>query len=182
MSPAEIRTYEYLLDNQFFMKIEGDDLQKGKVNVSLTVERKPSFFQLRFHLGGVAIVSCDRCLDEMEISVESDNSLIVKLGKEYAEESDEILIISEDEGVLNLAWFLYEFVSLAVPMRHIHPPGKCNKSMSATLKKHSTKNQDDDASDHYVDDDSAAMSDDSEPETEVVDPRWEKLKDLKEEI
>jgi uncharacterized metal-binding protein YceD (DUF177 family) len=186
MDPAEIRNYEYLLDNRFFMNIGEDELQKGKVNVSLTVERKPSFFQLEFHFHGMVIVSCDRCLDEMEIPVESDGNrsnyrLIVKLGKEYAEESDEILIISEEEGTLNLAWFLYEFVALAIPMRHIHSPGKCNKSMSAKLKKHSTRDRDDDEASSGYEDESVAMSDD-EPETETVDPRWDKLKDLKDEI
>jgi uncharacterized metal-binding protein YceD (DUF177 family) len=183
MAPAEIRKYEYLLDNRFFMHIEGDELQKGKINVLLTVERKPSFFQLQFQLEGVAIVSCDRCLDEMEVAVKSGNRLIVKLGKEYAEENNETLIISEEEGPLNLAWFLYEFAALSIPMRHIHPPGKCNKTMSTKLKKHSARSWDDDdaSGNGYEYEESAEMSDDGQ-ETETADPRWEKLKDINETI
>jgi uncharacterized metal-binding protein YceD (DUF177 family) len=183
MALAEIRRCEYLLDNQFFMNIdsEGNGVQKGKVCVSLTVEHKPSGFLLQFHLGGTVIVSCDRCLDEMEVPVESNSRLTVKLGKEYAEESDEILIISEEEGALNLAWFLYEFVVLAVPMKHVHPPGKCNKTMSAKLKKHSVRSHDDDAPSGYDEEESASMPDDG-AEAETVDPRWDKLKDLKEDI
>jgi uncharacterized metal-binding protein YceD (DUF177 family) len=179
---AEIRKYEYLLDNRFFMHIEGDELQKGKINVLLTVERKPSFFLLQFRFEGVATVLCDRCLDEMEVAVNSDNQsanrLIVKLGKEYAEENDDTLIISEEEGSLNVAWFLYEFVVLAIPMRHIHPPGKCNKSMSVKLKKHSAKSWDEDNGYEY--EESAVMSDYGQ-ETETADPRWDKLKDINEE-
>lgn len=185
MIPGEVRKHEYLLDNLFFMLIEGDELQKGKVNVLLTVERKPSCFMLQFRIEGVAIVSCDRCLDEMEVAVRSDNRLIVKLGKEYAEENDETLIISEEEGSLNLAWFLYEFVALAIPMRHIHPPGKCNKAMSTKLKKHSAKSWDDNedgaAHDGYEAEESAEASDDGQ-ESETADPRWDKLKDIKENI
>jgi uncharacterized metal-binding protein YceD (DUF177 family) len=183
MAPEEIRQYKYLLDNLFFMLIEGDELQKGKIDVLLTVESKPSCFVLQFQIKGVVIVSCDRCLDEMEVAVSSDNRLTVKLGKEYAEENDETLIISEEEGSLNLAWFLYEFVTLAIPMRHIHPPGKCNKAMSAKLKKHSTKGWDEDGSADggYETEESAATSDDGQ-EPETADPRWDKLKDIKEKM
>ena len=182
IAPAEIRNYEYLLDNHFFMKIEGEELQKGKVNVSLVVERKGSSFLLQFQIVGVVIVSCDRCLDEMEIPVKSENRLIVKLGKEYSEESAEILIIPEEEGALMLAWFLYEFVALAIPMRHIHPPGKCNKAMSSKLKRYSTKSQDDevDSVGEYEEADSeeAIPDDESEMQVNDSDPRWDKLKDL----
>ncbi|MDR0757234.1 MAG: DUF177 domain-containing protein [Tannerella sp.] len=186
MTPGEVRKHEYPLDNLFFRLIEGDELQKGKVTVLLTVECKPSCFVLRFRIEGVATVSCDRCLDEMEVAVKSDNRLIVKLGREYAEENDETLIISEEESSLNLAWFLYEFVALAIPMRHIHPPGKCNKAMSVKLKKHSAKSRDDNedgaSRDGYEAEESAEASDDGGQEPEATDPRWDKLKDIKEKI
>jgi len=120
IAQAEVRTYEYLLDNKFFIDIDGQEFQKGKVNVTLNVAHKTSWFELSFHITGSVYVSCDRCLDEMEMPVETDNRLIVKLGKEYAEESDEVLIVSEDDATLNLAWFLYEFVALAIPMKHLH--------------------------------------------------------------
>jgi uncharacterized metal-binding protein YceD (DUF177 family) len=178
MAPAEICKYEYLLDNKFFTDIDGADVQKGKIRVSLNVERKAAAFELKFHLEGVVYIPCDRCLDEMEQPVETKARLIVKLGKEYAEESDEILVISEEEGALNLAWFLYEFVALAVPMKHIHLPGKCNKSMTSKLKKHAAKRTEDDGDfGYHVDDDEPSANDEPE-EIQTTDPRWDALKDL----
>jgi uncharacterized metal-binding protein YceD (DUF177 family) len=174
---AEVQTYEYLLDNKFFIDIDGPEVQKGKVNVTLKVTHKISSFELLFHITGSVYVSCDRCLDDMEMPVETDSRLIVKLGKEYAEESDEVLIIAEDEGTLNLAWFLYEFVALAIPMKHVHSPGKCNKTMTTKLKKHSTKRSDDEDMDDFGGDDDTA-SDNDEPEMQEPDPRWDALKDL----
>jgi uncharacterized metal-binding protein YceD (DUF177 family) len=177
MAPAEIRTYEYLLDNKFFIHIDGTEVQKGKVHVSLSVERKAMSFEMRFQLTGAVYVSCDRCLDDMEQPIETNSRLVVKLGKEYAEESDEILVISEEEGALNLAWFLYEFVVLAVPMKHIHAPGKCNKTMTSKLKKHSAKQADEEDDDYgFTEDDLPTTAD--EPETSATDPRWDALKDL----
>jgi uncharacterized metal-binding protein YceD (DUF177 family) len=179
MAPAEIRKYEYRLDNKFFVDIDGAEVQKGKVDVSLSVERKTSSFEMKFYLTGVVYVPCDRCLDGMEQAIKAENRLIVKFGKEYAEESEEILVISEEEGALNLAWFLYEFVVLAVPMKHVHMPGKCNKTMTSKLKKHSAKQMNDDDEDEedygYTNDEPAT---DDEPETTTTDPRWDALKDL----
>ena len=177
IAQAEVRSYEYLLDNKFFIDIDGPEVQKGKVNVTLKVTHKTASFELLFHITGNVYVSCDRCLDDMEMPVETDSRLIVKLGKEYAEESDEVLIISEDDGTLNLAWFLYEFVALAIPMKHVHPPGKCNRTMTSKLKKHSAKRSDDEDMDDFVGDDDLTQVDDT-PEMSEPDPRWNALKDL----
>jgi len=169
-----------LLDNKFFIDIDGPEVQKGKVKVTLTITHKTTFFELLFHTTGIVFVSCDRCLDDIEIPVETDSRLIVKLGKEYAEESDEVLVISEDDGTLNLAWFLYEFVALAIPMKHVHPPGKCNKTMSSKLKKHTAKRSDDEDMDDFAGDDELSQAD-YESEIPEPDPRWDALKELKKE-
>ncbi|MDR2805367.1 MAG: DUF177 domain-containing protein [Dysgonamonadaceae bacterium] len=170
----EVQNYEYFLDNPFFANIDGEELQKGKIHVQLTVTRIAGAFNLAFKLSGNAVIPCDRCLDDMDYPIETTARLIVKFGKDYSEESDEIVIIPEAEGVINLAWFLYEFVALAIPIKHIHAPGKCNKQMSAKLKKHTAKATDDDAFD--IDgNDTHAIAEDPEDNS---DPRWDALKQL----
>ncbi|MDR2919222.1 MAG: DUF177 domain-containing protein [Tannerella sp.] len=174
---GEVKEYEFLLENKFFIDIDGPEVQKGKVTVSLRLEHKTSGFVMNFHTTGTVIVPCDRCLDDIEIPVETDNRLIIKLGKEYAEESDEILVISEDEGAINLAWFLYEFVALAIPMKRVHMPGKCNKGMSSKLRKHATKQPSDDEEDMGdFEEDDIPVSDDLD--VTDTDPRWDALKDI----
>ena len=175
LSPG-VHEYEYFLENKFFVDIDGDEVQKGKVKVNLTVKRTSMVFDMNFQLGGIVYVPCDRCLDDMELPVSTQNKLVVKFGKEYAEESEEIVIIPEEEGEINLAWFIYEFIALAIPMKHIHAPGKCNKAMSSKLKKHTARRADDEdefdeeaADDIVVDDDAADMP---------SDPRWDALKGL----
>lgn len=34
---------------------------------------------------------------------------------------------------------IYDTAALAVPARHVHPMGKCNRAMSALLKKHNAR-------------------------------------------
>lgn len=163
--------YSYLLENQFFIDIDGDQVQKGKVDVCLTVKRSSMMFEMNFQIQGVVLVPCDRCLDDVEIPIDTQNRLVVKFGKEYTEESDEVVVVPEDEGAINLAWFLYEFIALAIPMKHVHAPGKCNKTMSSKLRKHTTRSLDND--DEYEDDESI-----EEDVPVVTDPRWDGLKAL----
>ncbi|MDH6306605.1 uncharacterized metal-binding protein YceD (DUF177 family) [Parabacteroides sp. PF5-5] len=176
LSPG-VHQFEYLLENKFFLDIDGTEVQRGKVKVDLSVKRSSVMFEMNFQITGTVLVPCDRCLDDMELPIETQNRLVVKFGKEYAEESDEIVVIPEDEGAINLAWFIYEFIALTVPMKHVHPPGKCNKAMSSKLKKHTTKSTDDD--EEFDSDDSSvdgiSIDDDV---ADTTDPRWDALKGL----
>jgi uncharacterized metal-binding protein YceD (DUF177 family) len=173
---ADVQEYEYTLDNQFFIHIGGEDVQKGRVKVTVTVTKRRDFFDFVFVLSGVAVIPCDRCLDDMDFPIETTAHLVVKFGKDYSEESDEIVVIPESEGVINLAWFLYEFVVLAVPIKHIHTSGKCNKQMTSILKKHSAKPEDDDEDLFDTGMDNITGEDDDGKET---DSRWDALKAFK---
>ena len=171
----DIQTYEYRLDNMFFQNIGGDEIQKGKLIVNLTVKKIPMMYEINFQIDGTIVIPCDRCLDDMDFTVNTNNRLIVKFGKEYAEESDEIIVIPEEEGEINLAWFIYEFIVLTIPIKHVHAPGKCNKLMTSKLKKHSPKNGDDDDFDGE-DNDIIITADDDLDDKNSTDPRWDTLK------
>lgn len=138
-----VHELEYLLENKFFVDVNGNEVQKGKVKVHLMVKRTSVAFEMDFQIEGVVVVPCDRCLDDVEVPVDTKNRLIVKFGRDYAEESDEVVVVPEEEGTINLAWFMYEFIALAVPRKHVHAQGGCNKEMSAKLREHTTENMND---------------------------------------
>lgn len=169
--------FEYILDDQYF-KLIGDadsDIKRGKVNVEVTVKRTSSMFEFSFILNGEVHVPCDRCLDEMVMETVSNSRLIVKFGREYSEESDEVVVIPEDEGEINIAWFLYEFITLSLPMKKVHPPGKCNRVMSSKLNKHKAVSTDE------VGDEDSDTSEDDVIDDAPTDPRWDALKGLADE-
>ena len=155
---ADSAKYEFTLDNQFFVDLDGPEVQKGKLAVELNVKKTSGVFLLDFQTEGFVIVPCDRCLDEME----------------FAEEGD-IVVVPEEDGYINIAWFLYEFIALNIPMKHVHAPGKCNKGMVGKLSKHLRTSADDE------DDDDIAVElpegDISEGPQEI-DPRWNELKKI----
>ena len=171
--------FEYVLDNEFFKNIEGEDVQKGKVKVKLTVKRTAASFELDFDLEGVIQIPCDRCLDDMDHEVKTQETLYVKFGSEYSEESDNVVVIPESDGELNIAWFLYEFIALTIPLKHVHQAGKCNKSMSAKLRKHAARSMDDsDESEDAASYDDEDVVDEVPGEGEETDPRWDELKKI----
>ena len=176
LSPG-VHTYEYELDNKFFEAIDGEEFRKGDVKVALNVRRTLSSFEFNFNIEGLIKVPCTRCLDDMNLDVDTESRLIVKFGSEYSEESDEIVIIPEDDGEINIAWFLYEFIALSIPIKHVHPTGECNRVVSSKFRKHRAVNIDDDE-----DDSDDLIAEDSEPQeeedTQSNDPRWDTLRGL----
>ncbi|SEA84010.1 Uncharacterized metal-binding protein YceD, DUF177 family [Prevotella sp. tc2-28] len=153
-------TVEYDLDDQFFEALDGAQLEHGALHVSVSIRKMAGFFEFQFHTTGTVVISCDRCLDDMDQPIETDNQLLVKLGDTYSEDDDAVTV-DENEGILDVSWFIYEFVMLAIPIKHVHAPGKCNSVMTQKLEELS----------------GAVRS--GEEEAETTDPRWEILKNLK---
>ena len=174
---TEMRVFDYDLDDAYFKKIDSPEVQKGNVKAKVSVQKKLATYELQFFIEGTVIIPCDRCLDDMVQSINYKEKLLVKFGNSFSEE-DEIVIVPESEGAINIAWFLYEFIVLNIPMKHVHATGECNKTMVTKLKKHITRQKDDD------DDDSSAVEfdddDDFTPDEIQTDPRWDGLQNITE--
>ncbi len=155
-----LTTLEYTLDDTYFQEIESSEISAGQVHVKVEVRKTRMFWELMLHTEGLVTIPCNLCMDDMEQLIAADNRLVVKLGEENNED-DELVIVDEDEGILDLSWYIYEFIALAIPIRHVHAPGKCNAAMMKVLEEHSTDRSSDEES------------------TTSVDPRWEKLKNIK---
>ena len=151
---------EFDLDDTYFKAVDAPEVSQGSVHVSLDILRtRNDFFTLDFHETGTVMVPCDVCLDPVEQSIETTQRLEVKFGTENSEE-DDLVTVAEDEGILDVAWYLYEFIALAIPNKHVHAPGKCNPAMVRALEEYS-----------------AARS--GEEDEQAMDPRWEALLKLK---
>ncbi len=177
--PDETTSYSYELSQKFFDAIDHEEVRKGNVKAELAVRRTVDAYEFDFHLFGTVQIPCDRCLDEMNQEIDTTNRLVVKLGEEYSEETDELVIIPQDEGTINIAWYLYEFIVLNIPMKHVHEVGKCNKAMTSKYRKHQavqvSDEEDDDLDNDLNEEDFSTDS----SEEQYTDPRWDELKKLK---
>jgi uncharacterized metal-binding protein YceD (DUF177 family) len=178
-------TFNYELDTEYFKKIDSQEVQRGKVLAKVLVVNNGSNYVINFDLEGIIQVPCDRCLDDMDLPVHQKGRLIVKFGQTYSEESDEIIVIPEIEGEINISWFLYEFIALSIPMKHVHAHGKCNRFMASTLKKHLANSSEDDEDAEEIQEidnvleNSELINDFDDSDSEQTDPRWDELKKIK---
>lgn len=153
--------FEFDLDDAYFKAVNAPEVSRGNVHVSLKIVRTQNdYFTLDFHEKGTVVLPCDLCLDDMEQPIETQQRLEAKFGNTYSEDGD-LVTVPENEGILDVSWFVYEFILLALPIKHVHAPGKCNTAMIRVLEEYSA---------------ARSGSEDEKP----MDSRWEALLKLKE--
>lgn len=169
-------SFGYHLDKQFFVNMESADVRDADLAVKLEVKYNGEYYSLSFAISGEVVLLCDRCLDDLHFPIEAEYHITVKYGADYNDDSDEVLEIPESDPTLNVAYMIYDTVALAIPIKHVHPMGKCNRAMSAMLKKHRAGRADEDAEleNELIDE---IDNIDSESD-QISDPRWDALKKL----
>ena len=146
----ELTQLEFDLDKDFFDALDETDVQSGVLHVSVSIRKASGFFELLFHTVGSVDIPCDRCLDLMEQPIETGYQTVVKLGSTNSEEDDAIMV-DEEEGMLDTSWLIYELIALAIPIQHVHAPGKCNPAMTEVLERLSSDRSRDEGSSSEID-------------------------------
>ena len=140
-----LHEYQFEIEDKFFTNFNQSEFSNCHAVVKLTLEKNTSFMMLKFEVGGLVDVNCDRCGNTLSMDLWDEFNLIVKLVENpeqmNAEEEDpDIVYISRNESHLHLAEWIYEFITLSVPMqkmcseKEIGGP-QCNKEVLAMLKK-----------------------------------------------
>ncbi len=117
--------YAYQLDTAFYESVDDSRVTGGEVEARVLVVPKGDVFVLHFAIKGCVVVSCDRCLDDVEIDIENEDEWLVKFGEENIDEGDDIVTVSQREGIIDVQWHLYELTELSLPMQCVHAEGDC---------------------------------------------------------
>jgi len=126
---AGIHPYHFDIDGSFFENFEQSEIGQGKVSIDCTLDRQARMLVFDFDIQGVVRVPCDRCLGEYDQPVEGHPRLIVKYGEEHLEETDEILVITEQEYEIDLRQYIYEYIHLMLPFRKVHGTDESGRSL-----------------------------------------------------
>ncbi len=159
--PEGTHEYNFLLTDEFFKSIEATETQKGEVDVSVSLKKSEHSSEFKFSFKGFVYVPCDRCMEDMKVDIDTEDKLIVKFGEEYEDEGDNLIVIPELPGDIDLSWHMYEFIALDIPIRHVHPEGECIGWVANELDKYLVEE--------------GPTGDDANKE---IDPRWAGLKEL----
>ncbi|MCH5233333.1 MAG: DUF177 domain-containing protein [Muribaculaceae bacterium] len=135
---------------EFFKNMENPDVITSDVKVHMDLLKKDETYDCTFTCKGNLRIPCDRCLDPIDHEVDTTYHIIVKYGDDYNDESDELLVIPYSDSYLNVAYMLYDTIVLTIPIRHVHPMGKCNRTMLAALHKHRSGNTGDEEVDEAL--------------------------------
>ncbi|QJW92449.1 DUF177 domain-containing protein [Spirosoma taeanense] len=157
--------YDFTSDDTFFAALEQDLIGKGNVQTHLTLDKSETMIRLDFHITGTVEQVCDRSLDEYDEVVDTRQMMLLKFGDHNEELSDEIELIERNTATINVARYIFEFISLSLPMKRLHPRFR----------------DEDDADDET----NGKLIYRSDPETEdstedqpAIDPRWAALRKL----
>ena len=113
--------YEFKLDNSYFSTIEKTGLLGGQVTVNAQLDLRADDYDLTLTVYGKVQVTCDRCLDSMDVVVDN---------------TEEMAPLLENVQTLDLSWLAYEQIIVNLPLVHRHPEGGCNPEMDALLHNH----------------------------------------------
>ena len=163
--PAGEHEFEFHVGDTFFQQFENSIIENGDVDVLVVLEKKEHLLLIDFTMQGTITLPCDRCLEDIELELESHNELIVKQGADKDETSEDVIVISPREYELDLAPFIYEYLTVSLPLRVVHEDEEgrpaCDPEILKELEKH------------------LSHSDSEEKEDEpATDPRWDILKNI----
>ncbi len=150
--------FDFEINERFFEEFEFSDYKKGTLNVKVEMEKQERMLVLTFLISGFVEVVCDRCLDVFPQELEGRHQLFVKFGSESLEESEDVIVLPQNESRFDVMHYIYEYITLSVPIRHVHPDDGLsgNACDPVVLKKLEELKR-----------------------TETRDPRWDALRKLK---
>ena len=148
-----IHNYEYRIDDKFFIHYGNQDFSNCNATVKLELDKKSGFMLLKFDIDGSVDVSCDRCGNPLTLKLWDEFKVMVKLvdnpdEMNEQEEDPDVQYINRGESHLYLADWIYEFISLSIPLQKMCAPdemggSQCNQEVLAKLANAEVKSTND---------------------------------------
>jgi uncharacterized protein len=142
-----LHEYDFDIGREFFQQFEGSLVEEANVQVHFTFDKRTDLYILTFEFEGEVKTTCDRCLEEFDLPVEDEQSLLVKFDETEWEDADVIYILQGTQS-LNVARYIYEFINLAVPITKTHDDAgeSCDPEMLKFIEQEEDEPEDDSGS------------------------------------
>lgn len=155
--------FTYSVKDSFFKNFDESPVESGELNVNVNLEKTASVLTLNFHISGTIDVPCDRCLDLINLDIDSNNTLYVKFGDERTDitDVDQVMMLDNSDTEIDLSRHIFEYICLSIPFRVTHEEfsdSECDADMLKKLNQYLIS---------------------EETDSEKTDPRWDALKTLR---
>jgi len=154
--------FEFTINKSFFDFFEYDEFNDVAIKTSLLLNKTATMMELEFDTQGTINVNCDLTNEPFDQAIEVSLKLIVRFGEEFNNENEEILILPHGEYEVDVKQYIYEMIVLAKPLKLSHPgieDGTLDVEILSSIEKYTLKEN-------------------TEEDSDDVDPRWNKLKNL----
>lgn len=156
--------FDFDIDERFFKEYEYSLVKNGNLKVLLEMDKQETMLLLDFSIKGEIFSTCDVCLSAYPTQAVVHERQIVKFSDDenLEDDTDEIIVLGRHEHEIDVSQLIYEYINLAVPLiNRCDDEGNtewCDKGMVEKLK---------------------SLSAAKEEENTDADPRWDALKNIK---
>lgn len=130
--------FNFKLDGSFFEAYESDTVSDAELDINAVVTKEQGWMSLDLGIAGKVTVKCDRCLGDLVLPVDIQVPFSVMFSS-YAGDAeegsaDEVILLDSSSAELDLSQIIYDYVTLSLPIKKVHPEGQCDPQMMEKLK------------------------------------------------
>ncbi len=111
----KLYSFDFQVNKEFFTHFENSMVGDGCFDIKVEVDKRSSVIDFQFIIDGTIKTQCDRCLVQINLPVKGNFDILGKY-KEGESEEIEVIHIHPMATSLNIAQYIYEFISLSIPM------------------------------------------------------------------
>lgn len=116
-----VHDFSFFIDKPFFEAFEHLEIPDGNLQVQVKLTKMTNFLELDIGLTGYIQEQCDRCLEYFNLPVAYAGHLVVRFSETIKEPDEEVVFLYPEDTQLSLRHYLYECISLSIPLRKVHP-------------------------------------------------------------
>jgi len=148
--------FDFVISDSIFQFFEYSIVEKGSGSCHLDLSKSETMMTLNFEINVSVELTCDRSLRSFDYPIDVEEEIIIKFGDSDYMLSEEVIVIRNDAPSINVMEYIYEFISLSIPMKKLHPELEDEETPDLIYSSEIEEDADD-----------------------TADPRWEALKKLK---
>lgn len=160
------------VDDSFFEAFEHSEIKGADVQVIAEIQKFERHLDVNFKIGGSLTLECDRCLEHYPHQIEANNRMIYSWDESLEFNTDDVVLLNENDNWLVIIQEIYDYISLLIPIRKVPDESvhACSPEVLAFITGESSTS------------DYADIEEGDEEEDGSIDPRWEALKKLKDDL
>ena len=129
--------FKFEIDDKFFEQFDYSEIKRGKLLAEVELNRMNTQIVAKFVITGYVVAVCDRCLDDVDVNVEYESTLLIKHDEQADDNEcdDEIMYTNRGDDTINFAQYIYDSIYISLPIQRVHADeSQCNEDMIKKLK------------------------------------------------